>query len=206
MDRALAARMAELSAGAYDAAAPFTVTVENGYTAIAFPGTHVDPWSWDDVRVDLEAELVAWPAGGRVHAGFASRARRMAADVAQAVTREMPTYFVGHSLGAGEAVLCASILPAAAVCTFGCPRVGDAAFWRGMRAPLFRFVNALDVVPRLPPPIDDYRHGGERWHIGRGGTLRRSAWRPWPDWAPVPLERGVLDHRIGEYARLLKGN
>ncbi len=164
-----------------------------------------------NVETDLEAELVAWPAGGNVHAGFARRVRAMKGALHLAVARlaavPRPLWFTGHSLGAGEALLAASLITTVAgVFTFGCPRPGDAAFWRGVHAPVFRFVHALDMVPRLPPPVEGYRHGGTRWHISASGKLRRSSWRPWPDWAPVPLEQGVLDHRIGEYARLLRGD
>lgn len=204
MDRALAARMAELSAAAYDGDAAFTVTIENGYTAIAFPGTHVTPWRWSDVEADLEAELVMWPTGGNVHAGFAARVRQASAALLKIMREPGRLYLTGHSLGAGVAVIASTIGRADAVFLYGCPRPGDAAFWRGVRPPVLRFVHALDVVPRLPPPLDGYRHGGQRWHVGRGGKLRRARWRPWPDWAPVPLERGVLDHRIGEYARKLR--
>lgn len=74
-----------------------------------------------------------------------------------------PLWITGHSLGGALAVLAASAFyfsvrrPVAGIYTYAQPRVGDmqfaAMFDNQLMAQHYRFVNAFDIVPHVPPPI-----------------------------------------------------
>jgi triacylglycerol lipase len=74
-----------------------------------------------------------------------------------------PLWITGHSLGGAFAVLAAAAFyfskrrPVAGLYTFGQPRVGDmkfaVTFDSQLMAQHYRFVNAADIVPHVPPPI-----------------------------------------------------
>jgi triacylglycerol lipase len=81
----------------------------------------------------------------------------------------LPIYVTGHSLGAALALLCALDLDnrgfvIGGVYTFGGPRVGDVAWLdlydASLKEKTFRFVNELDIVPRVPGLLMGYRHVG----------------------------------------------
>ena len=79
-------------------------------------------------------------------------------------------WITGHSLGGALAELAAARaivengVPVQGVYTFGQPRVGNDAFAKKMETPLgariFRFINNLDIVPRVPLYGMGYRHYG----------------------------------------------
>ncbi len=220
----LAARLARYSALAYrrpydvaEAVKPFIVRffdrdgtqaygiVEPELVAVVFRGTQVAAaWSWADVKANILLDMDPWGPGGRAHRGYQAALAAVAGEIGAwlALFPDRAVVYAGHSLGGACATLYASWRPAPAY-TFGSPRVGDAAFGATLAEPLYRFVHALDIAPRFPPPLA-YRHAGERWHLARDGRLRRgAAW--WPDWLPVPVARGLFDHRISEYRDKLKG-
>jgi len=112
--------------------------------------------------------------GGLVHRGFDNLYGSMRAAVL-ATARRYPGARVlvsGHSLGGALATLAAADVGtrggrgggarAISVYTYGCPRVGDAAFVRaaGVAAPdNWRVVNTADAIPTVPPPgIDGYAY------------------------------------------------
>lgn len=73
--------------------------------------------------------------------------------------KERPLWVAGHSLGGALALLAAwrfqqNFLPVHAVITFGAPMVGNEAtaqaFQREFPGRIFRYVNDLDLVPKLP--------------------------------------------------------
>ena len=62
-------------------------------------------------------------------------------------------FITGHSLGGALAVVATRFIDAhsiAACYTYGCPRVGDLELAKVFKSPIYRHVNAADVVPRLP--------------------------------------------------------
>ncbi len=63
-------------------------------------------------------------------------------------------YLTGHSLGGALALIAArEIAPEShgACYTFGSPRLGRFGFARNIKTPIYRVVNANDLVPRIPP-------------------------------------------------------
>jgi hypothetical protein len=120
-------------------------------------------------------------------------------------------------LGAALATLAADRLaaenvPVAGVYTFGSPRVGDGAFARTFTDRLgdrcFRFVNAADVVTRVPPPglILDYTHVGTPHHFGADGRVTVEAPEALPAPAPGP-NAGIgewVGHLFGGAARQIR--
>src|SRR5262249_13938988 len=75
-------------------------------------------------------------------------------------------WLAGHSLGGALATLAAAHLGRDAVqglYTYGCPRVGDAAFAAVLpRRSHFRFVHRDDWVTTVPPDLLGYVHAGTR--------------------------------------------
>jgi len=148
-----------------------------------------------------EAAAVALAAAqaAEVHHGFLRDWESVATDVILAVkqilnsspiTHHYSLFITGHSLGGALAILCAlefarQGLPVAGVHTFGQPRVGNAAFGRfyedgGLRMAdgktladvTFRVVNQNDIVPRMPPWINGYRHCGQEIFLLSGQVAR----------------------------------
>jgi hypothetical protein len=140
----------------------------------------------------------------RVHSGFLAlwRSSSMAPAFLDAYARlaatprpesgggGVPTYVLGHSMGAALAHLCALDLtsrlgaPDVRVATFGSPRVGNAAFATFFRASVsqsWRFTHGRDIVPSVPLTLMGFRHvsreggraGGGRWGESSGSAPGR---------------------------------
>jgi pimeloyl-ACP methyl ester carboxylesterase len=105
-----------------------------------------------------------------VHRGFAGALEEvwepLAARLDALAAGGRRVFFTGHSLGAALATMAAArwraraVAEAAAVYTFGSPRVGDAAFVASLACPVFRIVNNNDVVAHVPLP-GLYQHAGQ---------------------------------------------
>lgn len=141
-----------------------------------------------DLLRDLRYVKTDFPgfASGRVHAGFLGHLEPIwpaAADCLRQFDPAMPRVFGGHSLGAACAVLGsgmdADLMPSE-VHVFGCPRVGNWRFVKGLRAPIVRYENRADVVTMVPPFTSGwqilhalrclrlptlYRHAGTAVHL-----------------------------------------
>jgi len=112
----------------------------------------------------IGTDFAAAGVGARFHRGFLGALAEIweplfaAVDAAQR-RRERPLWVTGHSLGGALALLAAwrfqqQFLAVHAVHTFGAPMVGNdaaaAAFQREFPGRIFRYVDALDLVPVLP--------------------------------------------------------
>lgn len=138
----------------------FLAVRETDKTAvIAFRGTEK---SIADIKTDLEAGFFKTDNGTMVHEGFRKAYAQVAVDIQQAYAglSDYKVYITGHSLGGALATLATYALDAdtsintdnlAACYTYGCPRVGTGDLAEGLRTPVYRVVNDVDVVPRLPP-------------------------------------------------------
>ncbi len=141
---------------------------------VAFRGTlPLDTEDWNafvesllDWLNDAEAELVRAPyTTGKVHRGFDESLQLLWSNVvstteAQHAASKLPVVITGHSKGGALASLAAlrlqfeAAISPAAVYTFGSARAGDTTFARDYDAKIlrdWRFENADDLVPHLPP-------------------------------------------------------
>jgi hypothetical protein len=137
---------------------------------LAFRGTR--PTEPKDIELDLELLPVPWNEGGKAHGGFVKQfqeLRPLIAEWHQGVGR--PSLLItGHSLGAGLATLCATVLEPNVLVTLGSSRVGDAEFASLMAsAEVHRFVNCCDLITRLPNLLG-YTHVGSARYIDRNGV------------------------------------
>lgn len=168
---------------------------DDGDIVVAFRGSQ----SAQDWLQDFEAWRVplAFEAGQtsavEVHHGFLedfdSIDERVIAAVKgmQLASPTAKIFITGHSLGGGQASLCALEfarlkMPLAAVITFGQPRVGNAAYAQLFNAcptanPNFtlkdftwRVVNASDPVPLVPTLLMGFRDEGNEIYLPRIGS------------------------------------
>ena len=100
-----------------------------------------------------------WPKV-RVHPGFWKAFSVVKKDLLDIINapenKDLPLYITGHSLGGALAVVATYVLDSdriAACYTFGGPRVGNLQFGQCMKPPVYRVINASDIVPRVPPGV-----------------------------------------------------
>jgi hypothetical protein len=132
---------------------------DNKLAILAFRGTDKDDPS--DLIDDLNAMPQPWPAGGKVHSGFAKALLDIwqGVDAALQPILEYKLLFTGHSLGAALATLASSLQKPRALYTIGSPRVGDRAFADLLQTlDNHRYVDCCDLVTRVPPEVLGYAH------------------------------------------------
>ena len=129
------------------------------FLVLSFRGT--EPQKPADIKADIRAlPITIGPKGENimVHSGFYEAFNmvksQLSSDLEKEENRNLPLYITGHSLGGALAVVatyCLSSDQIAACYTFGGPRVGNLAFGKSIKPPIYRVINAADLVPRLPP-------------------------------------------------------
>lgn len=121
---------------------------------LAFRGTQKeDP---QDIITDLEANFYQDGKGVKIHDGFYRAFQCVESDIKNAVEglNEYSLYVTGHSLGGALALIATRALNSdnlAACYTYGSPKVGDEEFGDEIKPPIYRVVNAYDIVPFSPP-------------------------------------------------------
>ena len=113
----------------------------------------------------IGTDFVAAGVGARFHRGFMEALNEVWEPLHAVVEQSMqssqqrPLWVTGHSLGGAIALLCAwrlhqRFLPVHQICTFGAPMIGNAAaaaaYQREFPGKVYRYVDAHDLVPRLP--------------------------------------------------------
>jgi predicted lipase len=192
---------------------------DDAQAILAFRGSQ----TLGDWLYNANVELVAWDGPGRVHHGFLAALDACwsgIAEAAQQLAGQKPLLLTGHSLGGAMAMLAADRLhrlgaPAAAVVTFGSPKVGDevfaAAYGENYAGRSVSLLNQGDPVPWLPVLNSEFALAGESFQFSHSGDLNP---RP-PQWqAMLMLVGGVLSgenkenllefrpHSKDEYLRL----
>ncbi len=134
------------------------ILLENDtYIFLGFRGTEVT--SIKDIKSDFKATTKTCEYGGKIHSGFDEAFSQVAIDIQQLLDQDKfknkPLFITGHSLGGALATVAAKKLThkggIAACYTFGSPRVGNVDWATGIKAPIYRVVNAVDPVTMMPP-------------------------------------------------------
>lgn len=182
----------------------------------------------DDLWTDSQFLPAAAHVGGRVHAGFLRAFVEISDDLDAIVRARRPgqtVWLAGHSLGGALATLAAAHLGDATVqglYTYGCPRVGDAAFVRTLPARShYRHVHRDDWVPSVPPAMLGNVHAGTcrvvpgspprkfRDDLASGAKASAAALVAWVKelklkFGDLPMHLpGLVDHAPIYYATLL---
>lgn len=120
---------------------------------------------------------------GEVHGGFVDALDQVWEETVKPVLREYApgrrVWYTGHSLGAALTTLAAvrtgvqlPEVSIAGIVTFGQPRLAsrqfEDSFNQRFDGLFHRYVNNVDIVPRVPP---GYRHVGELIHFNRDGAI-----------------------------------
>lgn len=118
---------------------------------LAFRGTEKN---FTDIKTDLNARFYTHD-GVKIHDGFRRAFAHIESAVIQAIGElgDYRLYTTGHSLGGALAVVATRTLNGdnvAACYTFGSPKVGSLEFGDAIKPPIYRVVNAADLVPRVP--------------------------------------------------------
>lgn len=192
---------------------------------LAFRGTEIDNFvgAFEDWMGNFDFTQVDDESGGRVHRGFRKALAEVWTD--QNSGKGLKTYLgemlansarslwiTGHSLGAALATLAAERcvrdggFTVSGVYTFGSPRVGDGRFKqeydaRGLGSRTYRFVNNVDVCPRIPPG-DDYTHVGQLKFIVPDGTLREDLTNNPHTGAPLPVPTRAQQRSVRVFSLL----
>ncbi len=162
------------------------------FAVVVFRGTT----NLSDWLTNVQAALLPWQGGGRVHAGFMRALEKIWADLESCLDAvQAPWFLTGHSLGGALATLAASRRPPTATFTFGAPRVGDPGFVETLQRPLYRVVNHRDVVSSVPPQLSDrrYVHGGQLHYIAADSSLLAN-----PSSEQVAANRAVAQRSLAD--------
>ena len=147
-----------------------TTTDDIPYIAVAYRGTEQEIGDWL-----TDARAMPWIDASdpkvKVHGGFRD-ALMVAKDsngktaldhvkeilagpeAKDANNNPLPLFITGHSLGGALALLTTRELAPdvnGACYTYGAPRVASYEYFADIKTPVFRVVNSVDIVPRVPP-------------------------------------------------------
>ena len=165
-------------------------TTEN-FAVLAFRGT--EP-SLKDIKADVKANLVETMVGTKkieMHSGYLNQFKSIQDEIETTLKdpklKDHQLIFTGHSLGGALAITATRFLSSditGACYTFGSPPVGTVDFDIDITTPIYRIINHVDIVPRLPNPtlVFVIRYLAVLIGVGLdmfGGlskTIRNSAW------------------------------
>lgn len=126
---------------------------------LAFRGTELN---LKDIKADTKSRLVSIEKGGNkkeIHNGYLDQfnSLRVAieAELKKPGLKDRQLFITGHSLGGALAITAVKILAndiTGACYTFGSPPVGTKTFDYDIKTPIYRVINHVDIVPRLPNP------------------------------------------------------
>ncbi|KJJ84193.1 lipase, class 3 [Candidatus Omnitrophus magneticus] len=120
---------------------------------LAFRGTELKDLR--DIKADLDAKFYKDEAGVKIHNGFRKAFSTVEYSIRKSLEgmEEYSLYITGHSLGGALAIVATRALNSdniGACYTFGNPKVGVSEFGDEIKSPIYRVVNAFDIVPSLP--------------------------------------------------------
>jgi len=123
-----------------------------GMLVLAFRGTELVP---KDIHSDADAVMVELNGAEEVHRGFLNAFKHVKGEIKRDLEEHsgIPVYITGHSLGGALAIIATRLLVSSstgACYTFGSPRVGNHLVDDQIKTPIYRIINASDIVPRVP--------------------------------------------------------
>ena len=139
---------------AFDFVPAFWIVHEaEGYTVVICGTTTSTQWLGYLINAGMAP---AYAGAGNVFAPFNLIAEAIVPVLQQHITPQYRIFFTGHSAGGAVANIVAQKMQdlhyrVAGCWTYGCPKVGDEAFYNSYTVPGFRIVNEADVVPLMPP-------------------------------------------------------
>ena len=143
-----------------DAQAFLCVHTDRHMAVLAFRGTER---KLKDIKADIKARLVPVEYNGEIelmHSGYFSQFASLRDEIEDALQRDevkdSQLFITGHSLGGALAIIAVKFLASnitGACYTFGSPPVGTKTFAHDIKTPIYRVINHVDIVPRLPSPI-----------------------------------------------------
>lgn len=150
------------------------VLADEARTVIVFRGT--EAYDLRDIQTDISIKMKDGMHEGFLKAWKAIEPKLLSYLAEINVGKDVPMYFTGHSMGGALAALAAVHLNGKgfdlrAVYTYGAPRVSSAKLDSLLPCPVYRIVNAHDLVPRVPLMLMKYRHIGELHYITKSGRM-----------------------------------
>lgn len=161
------------------------------FAVLAFRGTEPN---LKDIKADIKANLTPVEIGNKtieIHSGYLSQFMSVKGEIEAGLkSQKMKGYqlfITGHSLGGALAITATRFLASdvmGACYTFGSPPVGTVDFDLDITTPIYRIINHVDIVPRLPNPTMVFVVRYLAVFIGIGldmigglsKTIRSSAW------------------------------
>jgi triacylglycerol lipase len=198
----------------------FVVAGGLGATIVAFSGT--DPLKIEDWITDFTIDP---PTATELHRGFHDAVETVWPKIRTAIENRPPSeqalLFTGHSLGGALTIIAAERAMrelgarATAVYTFGSPRTGSEAFFNDYTPQLgditFRLVHGTDVVPTVPPALNNgFRHVGRMIQCPTDGLFSDPQTKTFasdgngPDFLDSALQSGLADFRAAASFRLIR--
>ncbi len=161
------------------------------FAVLAFRGTEPN---LKDIKADIKANLVETQVGTKkfeMHSGYLNQFESIQDEIEKTLKdtklKNYQLFITGHSLGGALAITATRFLASdttGACYTFGSPPVGTADFDIDITTPIYRIINHVDIVPRLPNPTLVFVIRYLAVLIGMGldmlgglsKTIRESAW------------------------------
>jgi len=174
---------------------------------VSFRGS--EPTSIKDFISDVNIKLIQ-KFGGRVHKGFYDNLSYVWGPLWKQIQKsskkgKRSIWLTGHSMGASLAILAASHLRekkvrVKGVYTYGQPRVGDQAYNKHIRAPLYRVVMREDPMVYFPPKSKKIKafhfvHSGKLYLFNTKGRYD-SRVKKLPKSPTLNVFKGVKKHGI----------
>ena len=129
------------------------------FAILAFRGTEPN---LKDIKADVKANLVETTVGTKkieMHGGYLKQFKSIQCEIETTlkdpILKDHQLFFTGHSLGGALAITATRFLASditGACYTFGSPPVGTVDFDIDITTPIYRIINHVDIVPRLPNP------------------------------------------------------
>jgi len=143
-----------------DAQAFLCTRPSQGMAILAFRGTEPN---LKDIKADVKARLTDFTHNGNkewMHSGYLSQFNALRQDIGDELEKDgvsgLQLFITGHSLGGALAITAVKFLASditGACYTFGSPPVGTKTFDHDIKTPIYRVINHVDIVPRLPNPV-----------------------------------------------------